>query len=141
MSENKMPKGRANDIDKLVSKKLKMRRIFLGLSQQELALVAKVTVQQMQKYEKAVNRISSGKLYILAKFLNVPVNYFFNESNANTNKTVEKFIEPEDSNAKEDSEQVFEREVTNLIKYYITISDAKVRRKFFELIKSVSGDK
>ena len=66
MSDNnsnykKESKGRADDIDRLVSKRLKTRRIMLGLSQQDLGAAVDVSIQQVQKYEKASNRISSGK--------------------------------------------------------------------------------
>ena len=68
---------RVTNIDAHVGRKLKLRRINLGLSQQELGKMLSITFQQIQKYEKGVNRISSGKLYELSKVLNTPVTYFF----------------------------------------------------------------
>ena len=70
-------KGRADHMDQLVSKRLKIRRMMLGLSQQDLSNAVAVSIQQIQKYEKATNRISSGNLHAFDNFLNVPVNYFF----------------------------------------------------------------
>ena len=50
-------KGRADSVDKLVSRRLKMRRMILGLSQNDLGKAVDVSIQQVQKYEKATNRI------------------------------------------------------------------------------------
>jgi transcriptional regulator with XRE-family HTH domain len=68
---------RVTNVDAHVGKQLKLRRINLGLSQQELGSLLNITFQQIQKYEKGVNRISSGKLYEFSKALNIPVIYFF----------------------------------------------------------------
>ncbi|MDA9163444.1 helix-turn-helix transcriptional regulator [Rickettsiaceae bacterium] len=64
-------------IDYVVSQNLRKRRLKLGLTQQNIASVIGVSVQQVQKYETSVNRISSGKLYKIANFLNVPISFFF----------------------------------------------------------------
>jgi transcriptional regulator with XRE-family HTH domain len=77
MFEQSESKGKADNIDKLVSRRLKMRRVMLGMSQQDIGKAVDVSIQQMQKYEKATNRISSGKLFTIAKFLKVPITYFF----------------------------------------------------------------
>jgi transcriptional regulator with XRE-family HTH domain len=54
-----------------------MRRKMMGLSQERLAEALGLTFQQVQKYERGSNRISASKLYEIAKFLSVPVSYFF----------------------------------------------------------------
>lgn len=74
-------KGKVEPIDRLVSNRLKLRRITCGVTQKTLAIVAGVTIQQIQKYESAVNRVPTGKLYNLSKFLQVPINYFFDLDN------------------------------------------------------------
>ena len=76
-SNSSKPASRIDNIDRHVSQRLRARRMFLGLSQQSLADEVSVSVQQIQKYERANNRISSGKLYHFANFLNVPIEYFF----------------------------------------------------------------
>ena len=81
MSEQQLgKKGKADILGKIVSRRLKMRRIILGLSQNDLGKAVDVSIQQVQKYEKAINRISSGKLFTLAKFLKVPISYFYDQS-------------------------------------------------------------
>ena len=68
----------AQNLDRIVSLNLKKYRTKLGLSQREIAEVLGVSIQQIQKYEKSINRISSGKLYTLAASLDVPIISFFN---------------------------------------------------------------
>ena len=80
MFEQSESKGKADNIDKLVSRRLKMRRVMLGMSQQDIGKAVDVSIQQVQKYEKATNRISSGKLFTIAKFLKVPITYFYEHS-------------------------------------------------------------
>jgi transcriptional regulator with XRE-family HTH domain len=72
-----MSDGPPDPIDVQVGKAVRERRITLGLSQTEIADALGLTFQQVQKYEKASNRISASKLYALANILKVPVYYFF----------------------------------------------------------------
>lgn len=64
-------------IDKFVSQRIRRRRIMVGLTQHQLAELIGVTYQQAHKYEKGINRISSGRLHQIAQALGVGVNYFF----------------------------------------------------------------
>ena len=59
--------------------KLKLRRLALGLTQTKVAKAIHVTFQQIQKYEKGTNGVSSIRLLQLANYLKVPVNYFFED--------------------------------------------------------------
>ena len=56
---------------------LKMRRLALGLTQTKVAKAINVTFQQIQKYEKGINGVSSIRLLQLSNYLKVPINYFF----------------------------------------------------------------
>ncbi|MCF8481927.1 MAG: helix-turn-helix transcriptional regulator [Rhodospirillum sp.] len=69
--------NRASDADRHVGKRIRERRVMLGLSQQQMADMIGVTYQQAHKYERGINRISAGRLYEIAQVLNVPMNYFF----------------------------------------------------------------
>ncbi len=71
------PSPRANLADRHVGTRIRERRIMLGLSQQQLALMIGVTYQQAHKYERGLNRISAGRLYDIAQVLNVPISWFF----------------------------------------------------------------
>jgi transcriptional regulator with XRE-family HTH domain len=121
-------------VDQHVGQRLKHRRIVLGLTRQDVGDAVKVSVQQIHKYETAINRVSSSKLYNLARFLKVPVNYFFEmlEStvpNSNSTEEIAKF----------DTENLSEREVVKLMQVYQKIKPHSLRRKILDLIDAL-GD-
>ena len=67
------------NFNKHLGNKLKLRRLALGLTQTKVAKAINVTFQQIQKYEKGTNGVSSSRLLQLAVFLKVPVNYFYED--------------------------------------------------------------
>ncbi len=68
-----------DNFNKHLGNKLKLRRLALGLTQTKVARAINVTFQQIQKYEKGTNGVSSIRLLQLANYLKVPVNYFFED--------------------------------------------------------------
>lgn len=79
-----VPANRANSVDRHVGTRIRERRIMLGLSQQQMADMIGVTYQQAHKYERGINRISAGRLYEIARVLNVLITYFFEGLEDNT---------------------------------------------------------
>lgn len=71
---------KAHDIDIIVGKKIRELRVKHVVSQEELGALIGVSFQQIQKYERASNRVTAGKLAIIARFFSVPVGSFFQES-------------------------------------------------------------
>ena len=71
-----------------LGKKLRMRRLSLGLTQTKVANAIHVTFQQIQKYEKGTNGVSSSRLMQLSNFLKVPITYFY-EDYADPQKTAD----------------------------------------------------
>jgi transcriptional regulator with XRE-family HTH domain len=65
--------------DKYVAGRIRLRRLQMGMSQEDLAQVLSVTFQQVQKYEKGTNRISAGRLQEIAKVLSVPIQFFYED--------------------------------------------------------------
>lgn len=138
--KNSRGRGKVDLIDAHVGRRLKMRRIMLGLSQQDLSASVNVSIQQIQKYEKATNRISSGRLFSFARLLRVPVSYFYD----NLAETAEvlgddsyNFAEAEAEFANENS--ITERELVSLVKYFNEVKSPVVRKKFVELMKSLAS--
>ena len=68
-----------DNFNKHLGKKLRIRRLSLGLTQTKVAQAINVTFQQIQKYEKGTNGVSSNRLMQLASFLKVPIIYFFED--------------------------------------------------------------
>ena len=138
MSEESGTKGKADHIDNHVGKRLKRRRILLGLSQQDLGEAVNVSIQQIQKYEKATNRIASGKLFSLAKLLRVPVSYFFDEDSEETNLG---FAEEQAKFEAGESNFASERELITLVRSFNEMKDAGLRKKVLDLVKTLSTAK
>ena len=72
-----LPKRRATAEDVAIGQKVRALRFDRGLSQSELASQVGVTFQQVQKYENGANRISAGRLALIAKALGMPVTAFY----------------------------------------------------------------
>ncbi len=131
-------------IDVHVGTRLRLRRNLLGLSQEKLSKVCGLTFQQIQKYERGVNRMGASRLYQIAKELDVPVSYFFEEIEGEQKSPcaalgfAENEQNPLSGVAFEGSELLYRREVMELIRAYYKITDSKTRRKVYELIKSMA---
>ena len=72
-----MQKKSPNQIDKHIGSRIRARRIMLGMSQEKLADALGLTFQQVQKYEKGVNRIGASRLLHIAGILDVSIDFFF----------------------------------------------------------------
>ena len=83
------------NFNKHLGNMLKMRRLALGLTQTKVAKAINVTFQQIQKYEKGINGVSSIRLLQLSNYLKVPINYFFDnyaDYLNNTNKSADSYM-------------------------------------------------
>ena len=122
-----------NALDIEVGRRIRQRRAMLGLSQSKLADELGVTFQQVQKYEKGTNRVGSSRLQSIARFLGVPISYFFDGiTDAQTNsggdacETVADFL--------------LSTEGLQLNRAFLAIQNEKVRRKFVAMVKSVANE-
>jgi transcriptional regulator with XRE-family HTH domain len=138
-----LPRGsrRANPMDVHVGSRVRLRRMLLGMSQEKLGEHLGLTFQQVQKYEKGVNRIGASRLFDLAKVLGVPVQFFYDEA---PNGVIAS-AEPVNGFAEQpDESYVVEflgtREGLELNKAFARITDAKIRRSIVDLVRSLAGD-
>jgi transcriptional regulator with XRE-family HTH domain len=121
-------------IDVHVGSQVRMRRKLVGMSQEKLGKALGLTFQQIQKYEKGANRIGSSRLYKLSNIFNVPVAYFFDNIPEHTVK--------QSRDLKNLGPQVFDQakltknETLELVRAYYKITNPKVRKRIFELIKA-----
>lgn len=74
-----LTKSQLEDVDRYVGKRLKHRRNELNVSQSRLADQCGITFQQVQKYERGVNRMGASRIYQMAQILDVSVSYFFGD--------------------------------------------------------------
>ena len=125
-----------NPIDVQVGNRVRIRRMLMGMSQEQLGDLLGLTFQQVQKYEKGVNRISAGRLYEVARILNVPVDFFYGDLAA--------ALSP-DANETESSvppgmEFVSSGEGLQLSLAFMKIKEAKVRKRVLDLVKSLADE-
>ncbi|MGH9692827.1 MAG: helix-turn-helix domain-containing protein [Bryobacteraceae bacterium] len=138
-----VPRGsrRANPMDVHVGSRVRLRRMLLGMSQEKLGEHLGLTFQQVQKYEKGVNRIGASRLFDLATVLGVPVQFFDDEAPSGAQSAgaqLAGFAErPDESYV---VEFLGTREGLELNKAFARISDPKVRRSIVDLVRALAGD-
>jgi transcriptional regulator with XRE-family HTH domain len=135
-----------NPIDVHVGRRLRLRRTLLGMSQERLAQLLGLTFQQIQKYERGVNRIGSSRLYELGQILHVPVSFFFDDMAEGDGDRGREVLVP--GLAEEAPGFVFDdqaalpidrRETLELVRAFNRIADAGVRKRLFELAKALAN--
>ncbi len=141
--------SRPSPIDVHVGTRIRLRRTLMGLSQERLGESLGLTFQQVQKYERGVNRVGASRLFDLSRVLDVPISFFFDDmpeplgtgfATQNTvlagRRTVG-FADTQDAFA----EDAFSRrETLELVRAYYRITDAAVRKRVFDLIKSLTPE-
>ena len=105
--------------------KLRMRRLAQGLTQTKVAQAINVTFQQIQKYEKGTNGISSLRIMQLGNILKVPVVYFFEDYS----EYIEAVKSNKDNTGEEDLNYSF------LVKLFSALSD-KQKEKILQILKN-----
>src|SRR5688572_6045392 len=132
-----VPKKQANPVDAHVGHRVRLRRMLVGMSQERLGELLGLTFQQVQKYEKGVNRIGAGRLYELANILGVPVSFFYEDIAAPANGTPSAMPGGEPPPV---MEFVSSGEGLQLSLAFMKIRDQKIRRKILELMRSLAED-
>ena len=107
------------------------------MSQEKLGKAIGLTFQQVQKYERGTNRVGSSRLFQLAKVLNVPVSFFFDDMPNEVSGGGPALAEP----SKPFEHNPFtKRETLELVRAYHKIGDRGVRKRVFELVKAIASD-
>ena len=129
-----VPKKQANPIDAQVGNRVRIRRMLIGMSQEKLGDLLGLTFQQVQKYEKGVNRIGAGRLYEISRILGVPIDFFYEGVAA----AQEGFAESK--GAPPVMEFVSSGEGLQLSLAFMKIKDPKVRKRMLDLVKSLAEE-
>jgi transcriptional regulator with XRE-family HTH domain len=126
-----------NPTDKYVGSRVRMRRLMLGMSQGALAGQLGLTFQQVQKYEKGTNRISASRLQAMSHILQVPVSFLF-EGAPQPAGTLQRSGEaPLPAYV---SDFLAEADGLKLVRAFMQISDAKLRRSLVRLVEEIGGE-
>ncbi|MBS0469962.1 MAG: helix-turn-helix transcriptional regulator [Proteobacteria bacterium] len=130
-----VPKKQANPIDAQVGNRVRLRRMLIGMSQERLGELLGLTFQQVQKYEKGVNRIGAGRLFEVSRILGVPIDYFYEGVN---NQLAGGVTEGESSPPV--MEFVSSGEGLQLSLAFMKIKDPKLRKRVLDLVKQMAED-
>jgi transcriptional regulator with XRE-family HTH domain len=134
----RLPPGTPSPVDIHVGNRVRLRRILLGISQGKLGGMIGLTFQQIQKYERGANRIGASRLYELAGILEVPVEFFFEGIPKELETHEGRFsagLRDADQGVHE-TDALARRETLELVRAYYTISDPKIRKMLFAMIKA-----
>jgi transcriptional regulator with XRE-family HTH domain len=117
---------RISNTDVEVGRRMKLRRIDLGYSQEDMGEALGVTYQQVQKYEHGTNRVSAGRLSQIAKLLNVPLQFFFADGDRQSidDPTVFALLETAYS--------------LRRVKAFSRIKDRRIQRNTVELVERIA---
>ena len=131
--------SRPSPIDVHVGSRIRLRRTLLGMSQERLGEALGLTFQQVQKYERGVNRVGASRLFDLARVLDVPISFFFDDmaEGSGLGTAGRRAAGFEQSQEAFSDETLNRRETLELVRAYYRISDPAVRKRVFELIKSM----
>ena len=126
MTSKKMQPKMPNWVDAYVGSRVRIRRRQLGLSQEKLGKAIGISFQQVQKYEKGVNRIGASRLLDIAECLDVPISFFFPESEAGSSSldsTAQLGVTPE---------------AMEFVQLFAKITDPDLRKKIVSLVRVMS---
>ena len=145
MSRGRTPQGGPNPIDVHVGKRIRMRRNLLGWSQEKLGEMLGLTFQQVQKYEKGLNRVSASRLWDFSVVLDTSVSFFFEDMDVNVaQQSPRMFSNPvPNSYLREDlaifdTDPMLKEETMELVKAYYKIGNRQAAKHLFNLIVSMA---
>ncbi len=124
----------ANAVDRRLGQRVRTRRLEIGLSQEKLAELLGVTFQQVQKYEKGVNRMAASRLFAISAALEMPIARFFDGiSQARAGGVAE---------AEDDfiHDALATPEGAQLMTLFASIKNAKVRRRVIDLVRALTEE-
>ena len=133
------PRGRSNAIDAYVGSRVRAQRTLLGLNQTKLGEAMGVSYQQVQKYENGKTRIAAGRLYAIAKILDVPVSYFYEDMPDEAAEVAQPVgpLRPDES----EPDPMHKRETLELVRAYYRIEDATLRLRLRETVRALAGER
>ena len=127
-------------VDIHVGRRLRLKRTFLGLSQEAVGKQIGVTFQQIQKYERGINRMGASRLYDFSKALGVQIAYFFEGFGDYVMEDGTMMAAAEPNAASFEHENVNNRETLEVMRAYYRIKNPAVRKRIVELIKAMAAE-
>jgi transcriptional regulator with XRE-family HTH domain len=125
-------------VDVYVGRRLRQKRTFLGMSQEAVGKHIGVTFQQIQKYERGINRMGASRLYDFSKALSVPVSYFFEGFGDYEVDHSGALVAAENTASAYEPEAISNRETLEVMRAYYRIKNPALRKRIVELIKAMA---
>lgn len=125
---------RTNEIDHHVGARIRLRRNAIGVSQEKLAEGLGITFQQVQKYEKGINRVGASRLQHIAAILETPISYFFEDG-------PDPLQDPKDWVADGATQLMTSKECVMLARSFLAIEDKRIQQIVLTLVRALSADK
>lgn len=138
--------SRPSPIDVHVGSRVRLRRTLLGMSQERLGEALGLTFQQVQKYERGVNRVGASRLFDISRVLDIPISYFFDDMpegmsegpvSGPRGRTTGFSDAPGPFGAGID-DNMSKRETLELVRAYYRITDPSMRKRMYDLIRSLA---
>lgn len=124
-------KGLPNAVDRYVGLQLRLRRQQLGMSQEQLAEHLGITFQQVQKYERGLNRVSAGRLHAISMALGVPPSVFFPSDRLQSAPVTDDLIEM----------LIHDQDLQQLHRAYLNIKDPLLRKRILALVSALDPER
>ncbi len=141
-TRGRTPDGAPNPIDVHVGSRIRLRRTMLGMSQERLGDLLGLTFQQVQKYERGANRVGASRLFDMARILDVPVGFFYDDmddTTAASGPASQTAGTAPLSTGSADIDPMTRRETLELVRAYYRITDTAIRKRVYDLAKTL-GD-
>ena len=129
------------EIDQHIGVRLRARRNLLGMSQEKLGEMVGLTFQQIQKYERGINRIGSGRLLEFASILSIPITYFYDGLSANVLTKLygnDNVFEKTKLENVYQGEEGLDKDVQELVRAFTSIKDIDARKSCLDIVKTIA---
>lgn len=143
-SRGRTSTGEPNPIDIHVGNRIRLRRTVLGLSQDQLGSLLGLTFQQIQKYERGVNRVSASRIWDVANVLDVDVSFFFEEVGSKVAGQSPRLIAQPKNHLEsviddiKETDPMMRQETIELVRAYYKIRNQQMAKQVYKLLVSLS---
>jgi transcriptional regulator with XRE-family HTH domain len=127
----------AKPVDAHVGKRIRMRRVFLNISQEKLAELVGVTFQQIQKYERGANRIAASRLLEFSRALDVKVDFFYEGLPEVGSKKLRHGLSDNAQQSQVADDRLYSKETLELMKIYYSVKNDRKRKELLKIIRSM----
>lgn len=132
--------GTPHPVDVYVGRRLRLKRTILGMSQEAVGKEIGVTFQQIQKYERGINRMGASRLYDFSRALGVSIAYFFEGYGDYKTSDAEMLALSEPEGGGFEHEKVNNRETIEVMRAYYRVKNPALRKRIVDLIKAMGAE-